>query len=123
MASSLSRLVLLVRGGTTSLSQSIKFFNTALSLPLTRQTDDWAELTCPKSNISITLQATSNEALLSSSYSPILQFEVAELSETVTKCLAAGANLDGPIQYKAHGAVAQLRSPSGVMVGLYEPVA
>jgi predicted enzyme related to lactoylglutathione lyase len=50
-----------------------------------------------------------------------LNFEVDDMDTTVAKCVQMGGNLDGPIQYPAHGKVAVLRSPDGHMIGLYEP--
>jgi hypothetical protein len=73
----------------------------------------------------ILLQATSlsNEAAVSTGYSPILVFQVAggSLDGTVASCVQAGAHLDGPLQYPAHGKVVVLRTPDGHMIGLYEP--
>jgi hypothetical protein len=73
----------------------------------------------------IHLQAASlsNEAAVSTGYSPILVFQVTggTLNSTVAKCVQAGAHLDGPLQYPAHGKVAVMRSPHGHMIGLYEP--
>jgi hypothetical protein len=73
----------------------------------------------------IHLQAASlsNEAAVSTGYSPLLVFEVrgGALDSTVARCVQAGAHLDGPLQYPAHGKVAVMRAPDGHMIGLYEP--
>jgi catechol 2,3-dioxygenase-like lactoylglutathione lyase family enzyme len=52
---------------------------------------------------------------------PILQFTIPDMNWTVAQGLALGADLDGPIQYPAHGKVATLRTPDGHRIGLYEP--
>jgi len=87
----------------------------------------------------LTLQAVDTESQLTTGYSPILTFALRGdsgsnnddddgsasrkgMDETVAACVQAGAHLDGPIQYHAHGKIAALRSPDGHMIGLYEPV-
>ena len=44
------------------------------------------------------------------------------MDATSAKCVQLGGQLDGPIQYPAHGKVAALRTPDGHMIGLQEPV-
>ena len=53
-------------------------------------------------------------------YSPFLCFAVPDLQEVVTRCLALGATLDGPIHYPPAGPVAALRAPDGHMLSLHE---
>lgn len=58
---------------------------------------------------------------MSVGYSPFLSFAVADVSLTVSRCLALGAVLDGPIKHPAQGPrVAALRAPDGHMIGLVE---
>ena len=38
-------------------------------------------------------------------YSSVLSFTVADINNTVTKLMALGAELDGPIKYEIHGKV------------------
>lgn len=38
-------------------------------------------------------------------YSSLLSFTVSDINNTVTKLLALGAELDGPIRYEIHGKV------------------
>uniref|UniRef100_M4BI01 Uncharacterized protein n=1 Tax=Hyaloperonospora arabidopsidis (strain Emoy2) TaxID=559515 RepID=M4BI01_HYAAE len=66
-------------------------------------------------------EAGNSEAACSSGYSPFLNFDISDLSDAVPRLLMLGAIMDGPIKYPAHGKVAALRSPDGVMIGLYEP--
>jgi predicted enzyme related to lactoylglutathione lyase len=47
--------------------------------------------------------------------------QVHDLDSVVAAAVQAGAHLDGPIQYPAHGKIASLRTPDGHMVGLHEP--
>ncbi|XP_047059865.1 uncharacterized protein LOC124669579 [Lolium rigidum] len=54
-------------------------------------------------------------------YSSMLSFTVPDISSTVTKLMALGAELDGPIKYEIHGKVAALRCIDGHVLGLYEP--
>ena len=69
----------------------------------------------------LSIKAVESEAQLTQGYSPILSFDVDDLDTVIAKCAQMGANLDGPIQYPAHGKIAALRSPDGHMIGLYEP--
>jgi hypothetical protein len=140
MTSSLSRIVLMVRGE-AGLIRAVNFYQ-LIGLTPERVTDTWAELlpAAPPAGPSsdgdphapsystttrIHLQATAagNEAAVSTGYSPLLVFEVGcdMLDATVASCLQAGAHLDGPLQYPAHGKVATMRTPDGHMIGLYEP--
>ncbi|KAM0847626.1 hypothetical protein ACQ4PT_054903 [Festuca glaucescens] len=54
-------------------------------------------------------------------YSSMLSFTVPDISSTVSKLMALGAELDGPIKYEIHGKVAALRCIDGHVLGLYEP--
>ncbi|KAL5716486.1 hypothetical protein ACHQM5_018170 [Ranunculus cassubicifolius] len=54
-------------------------------------------------------------------YSSLLSFTVTDINTTVTKLMALGAELDGPIKYEIHGKVAAVRCMDGHMIGLYEP--
>ena len=133
----LARIVLMVRGS-EGIANAVNFYHQALGLQVHRVTDDWAELSSSSNpaaasgdaaagggesgGITLSLQAVhSNEAQLSTGYSPWITFEVNQMDQTVAAAVQAGAHLDGPIQYPAHGKVAMLRSPDNHMIGLYEP--
>lgn len=139
---SLSRIVLMVRGE-AGLIRAVNFYQ-LIGLKPERVTDTWAELlpavssasngaaadppsaaapTTAATRIHLQAAATGNEASVSTGYSPLLVFEVAPdtLDAAVANCLQAGAHLDGPLQYPAHGKVATMRTPDGHMIGLYEP--
>jgi predicted enzyme related to lactoylglutathione lyase len=119
----LSRIVLMVRGS-EGVASAVNFYHKAVGLSVLRMTDEWAELATSSTASSpiLTLQAVvANEAQLSPSYSPWLTFTVTQMDATIAACVQAGAHLDGPIQYPAHGKVALLRSPDNHMIGLYEP--
>ncbi|XP_062146829.1 uncharacterized protein LOC133854609 isoform X1 [Alnus glutinosa] len=55
-------------------------------------------------------------------YSSLLSFTVTDINSTVTKLMALGAELDGPIKYEIHGKVAAMQGLDGHVLGLYEPV-
>jgi predicted enzyme related to lactoylglutathione lyase len=125
----LSRIVLMVRGS-EGVASAVNFYHKAIGLQVLRVTDDWAELATTTTTAAgskygaavLTVQSVvANEAQLSAAYSPWLTFTVEKMDETVAACVQAGAQLDGPIQYPAHGTVALLRSPDNHMIGLYEP--
>ena len=52
----------------------------------------------------------------------MITFEVEDMDKIIVDSMQAGAHLDGPIQYPAHGKVASLRTPDGHMIGVYEPI-
>jgi len=120
VAARLSRVVMMVRGS-EGLASAVNFYHRAVGLPVVRVTDDWAELQAGES-VTLNLQAvSSNESQLSTGYSPWLTFQVDAMDQVVAACVQAGAHLDGPIQYPAHGKVAVIRTPENHMIGLYEP--
>lgn len=133
MLAHLSRVVLMVRAG-EGLAKASEFYST-LGLQVARATDEWVEFrtlssasasasaTNIKTTTSICLRAVTSESQLTTGYSPTLQFEVRDMDTIVAKCVQLGGNLDGPIQYPAHGKIAAIRSPCGHMIGLYEPAA
>ncbi|KAI4315494.1 hypothetical protein L6164_028294 [Bauhinia variegata] len=61
-------------------------------------------------------------AAISNGYSSIRSFTVTDINSTVTKLMALGAELDGPIKYEIHGKVASMRyAADGHVLGLCEP--
>lgn len=46
-----------------------------------------------------------SEAACSTGYSPFLNFDTQDLSDTIPRLLMLGAIMDGPIKYPAHGKV------------------
>mmetsp|Transcript_28210 Transcript_28210/g.60108 ORF Transcript_28210/g.60108 Transcript_28210/m.60108 type:complete len:136 (-) Transcript_28210:465-872(-) len=126
------RALLMVRGS-NGVAAAVNFYQNGLGMAVVRHTDNWAELTCPVGtsgattsdpiNFHVSIQACESEAQLGVGYSPFLSFDVDDMDMTVARCVQMGANLDGPIQYPAHGKVAALRAPDGHMIGLYEPTA
>ena len=133
MLAHLSRVVLMVRSG-EGLAKALEFYTAGLGLQAVRVTDEWADLrtTTPTStttnnpseqqqqSLSICLRAVTSEAQVTTGYSPLLQFQVENMDDVIAKCVQLGGNLDGPIQYPAHGKIAALRSPDGHMIGIYE---
>ena len=135
MLAQLSRVVLMVRSG-QGLANALEFYSSGLGLQVVRATDEWADLrttTTPpppsenqqqqqqQQSLSICLRAVTSESQVTTGYSPLLQFQVENMDEVVARCVQLGGNLDGPIQYPAHGKIAALRSPDGHMIGIYEP--
>lgn len=126
------RAMLMVRGA-EGVAQSVNFYQNALGMTVLRHTDDWAELACgiassadettseEQRNFRLSIKSVESEAQLSVGYSPFLSFDVDDMDGTIARCAQMGGNLDGPIQYPAHGKVATLRAPDGQMIGLYEP--
>ncbi|XP_059654214.1 uncharacterized protein LOC132300923 [Cornus florida] len=50
----------------------------------------------------------------------LLSFTVTDIHTTVSRLLALGAELDGPIKYEIHGKVAAMRGVDGHFLGRYE---
>uniref|UniRef100_A0A7S4ACU9 VOC domain-containing protein n=1 Tax=Pseudo-nitzschia australis TaxID=44445 RepID=A0A7S4ACU9_9STRA len=138
MLAHLSRVVLMVRSG-EGLAKALEFYTAGLGLQAVRVTDEWADLRTTTStaddysqqqqeqqhhhqSLSICLRAVTSESQVTTGYSPLLQFQVENMDRVIAKCVQLGGNLDGPIQYPAHGKIAALRSPDGHMIGIYEPV-
>lgn len=125
----------MVRPGEQGLTRALEFYTNGLGLHLVRMTDEWAELhthtttttatsSDTTSTLSICLQVVTSEAQVTTGYSPLLQFQVDNMDHVIATCVQLGAQLDGPIQYPAHGKMAALRSPGdGHMIGIYEPAA
>jgi len=53
----------------------------------------------------IHFQFHSDQATAQKAYSSLLSFTVTDMNSTVTKLMALGAELDGPIKYEIHGKV------------------
>lgn len=124
----------MVRSG-QGLANALEFYSTGLGLQVVRATDEWADLRATpmpvasgnpqqqqhQHSLSICLRAVTSEAQVTTGYSPLLQFQVDNMDDVIARCVQLGGNLDGPIQYPAHGKIAALRSPDGHMIGIYEP--
>ena len=112
----------MVRKG-EGLAKATEFYGSGLGLQVVRATDDWAELQTENQSLAISLQGVTSESQLSTGYSPLLTFEVNDMDSIIAKCCQLGGQMDGPIQFKAHGKVAAMRAPCGHMIGIFEPVA
>lgn len=116
MASRLRALVLLVR----DVELASNFYVKGLKLPILHREASTVDLLA-SSEVTISLQQVEgNEAALCVGYSPFINFDVKDMDEAVPTLLQLGGQLDGPVQYEAHGKVAAVRSPDGHMVGLFE---
>jgi catechol 2,3-dioxygenase-like lactoylglutathione lyase family enzyme len=69
----------------------------------------------------LALKRVEAEAHLTTGYSPILNFTVTDMQDTVQSLIEAGARMDGGIKYLTQGKVAAFRAPDGHMLGLFEP--
>ena len=104
-----------------NLQQASKFYQKGLQLTHISQDDNHILLRNPRTGIFLGLQQSTQESQLSTSYSPIINFEMESgLNETIYKLIEMGANLDGHVLYEVHGNSATLRTPDGHMIGLYE---
>jgi catechol 2,3-dioxygenase-like lactoylglutathione lyase family enzyme len=120
------------------------FYNKGLGLVVEVCTDGYAELSEPRGasgggdaresppssspslprdggRVVLALKRAEAEAHLTTGYSPILNFTVTDMQDTVQSLITAGARMDGGIKYLTQGKVAAFRAPDGHMLGLFEP--
>eukprot|EP00898_Chlorokybus_atmophyticus_P000224 jgi/Chlat1/1201/Chrsp115S00741 len=123
-----------VRGVTLvvrDVAAAARFYCEALGAPLLVCGERYAELgsggsgsvAAPSDGVGVRVALLRGEceAQCSAGYSPLLEFRVVDLDAALTRALAMGAAMDGPLQHLPHGKLAALRAPDGHMVGLYEP--
>ncbi|XP_055836064.1 uncharacterized protein LOC129904530 [Solanum dulcamara] len=99
--------------------KAARFFSEGLDFTINVCTQRWAEL--QSGPLKLALMHSSTDIVVQKGYSSLLSFTVGDINNSVTKLLALGAELDGPIKYEIHGKVAALRCVDGHMLGLYEP--
>lgn len=115
MQTSLRSVVLLVR----SVPKSVHLYRDGLLLPLMTENASFARFSLSPT-LSLDLRRATSEAQLSAGYSPFLNFAVDDMDAAVPRLLGLGAALDGGVRYNAYGRTAAVRSPDGIMIGLYE---
>ncbi|KAA3460118.1 Lactoylglutathione lyase/glyoxalase I family protein [Gossypium australe] len=99
--------------------KATKFYSQGLDFSVNVCTLRWAEL--QSGPLKLALMQSPRDNAMQNGCSSVLSFTVNDINSTVTKLMALGAELDGPIKYEIHGKVAALRCIDGHMVGLYEP--
>ncbi|CAN6179250.1 unnamed protein product, partial [Urochloa humidicola] len=100
--------------------RAARFYAEGLDFSVNVCTLRWAEL--QSGPLKLALMHTNDSNLATQRvYSSMLSFTVPDINSTVSKLMALGAELDGPIKYEIHGKVAALRCIDGHMLGLYEP--
>ncbi|KAI8536414.1 hypothetical protein RHMOL_Rhmol10G0255100 [Rhododendron molle] len=99
--------------------KAAKFYSKGLDFTVNVCTLRWAEL--QSGPLKLALLHSPSEPPPQKGYSSVLSFTVTDINNTVTKLMALGAELDGPIKYEIHGKVAAMRCVDGHMVGLHEP--
>lgn len=100
--------------------KAAKLYSEGLGFTVNVCTLRWAELELQPGPLKLALLQSPTSSL-QKGYSSLLSFTVTDISSTVTKLMALGAELDGPIKYEIHGKVAAMRCLDGHMLGLYEP--
>eukprot|EP00762_Andalucia_godoyi_P000537 ANDGO_05319.mRNA.1 hypothetical protein len=97
----------------------------AVSIILKGPSSTTAALSLDDSGLPSTPSSSSSSSPLSCPlYSPFLSFNVRgknEFDSMLVRMLSAGAALEGPVKFPAHGRVAALRSPDGHLVSIHEP--
>ncbi|XP_043717799.1 uncharacterized protein LOC122665712 [Telopea speciosissima] len=99
--------------------RAARFYSEGLDFGINVCTLRWAELQFGP--LKLALMRSNSDHVVQNGYSSLLSFTVTDIHSTVTKLMALGAELDGPIKYEIHGKVAAMRCLDGHMLGLYEP--
>ncbi|KAF2297619.1 hypothetical protein GH714_000274 [Hevea brasiliensis] len=100
--------------------KAARFYSEGLDFTVNVCSLRWAEL--QSGSLKLALMQFSNDNIVQKGYSSMLSFTVTDINSTVTKLMALGAELDGPIKYEIHGKVAAMRCMDGHVLGLHEPV-
>ncbi|KAK6158824.1 hypothetical protein DH2020_006138 [Rehmannia glutinosa] len=100
--------------------KAARFYSEGLGFTINICTLRWAELHSGPLKLSL-LHSPSDRVVDHKGYSSLLSFTVTDINSTVTKLMALGAELDGPIKHEIHGKVAAMRCADGHVLGLYEP--
>ncbi|KAM7268962.1 hypothetical protein ACFE04_024459 [Oxalis oulophora] len=92
--------------------KAAKFYQQGLDFSLNICTLRWAELQSGPLKLAL-MQAPPHEDIIEKKgYSSLLSFTVTDLNSTVTKLMALGAELEGPIKHEIHGkASTNVRNP------------
>ncbi|WOL08029.1 hypothetical protein Cni_G16781 [Canna indica] len=99
--------------------RAARFYSEGLDFSVNVCTERWAEL--QSGPLKLAIMHSDSATASQKGYSSMLSFTVADINNTVTKLMALGAELDGPIKYEIHGKVAALQCLDGHMLGLHEP--
>ncbi|KAI3975204.1 hypothetical protein MKX01_020605 [Papaver californicum] len=104
--------------------KAAKFYSEGLDFSINVCTLRWAELQSGPLKLALMQHQsiTNSDPVVQKEYSSVLSFTVTDINISVTKLLALGAELDGPIKYEIHGKVAAMKCIDGHMLGLYEPL-
>ncbi|XP_042481122.1 uncharacterized protein LOC122061739 isoform X2 [Macadamia integrifolia] len=100
--------------------RAARFYSEGLDFNVNVCSLRWAEL--QSGPLKLALVQSNSDHVLQNGHSSLLSFTVMDINSSVTKLMALGAELDGPIKYEIHGKVAALRCLDGHMLGLYEPL-
>ncbi|MED6156463.1 hypothetical protein PIB30_014684 [Stylosanthes scabra] len=101
--------------------KAARFYSEGLDFTTNVCTLRWAELQSGSLKLAL-MHSPLEKEVTQKAYSSLLSFTVTDINSTVTKLIALGAELDGPIKYEVHGKVAAMRCLDGHVLGLYEPV-
>ena len=104
---------------TRDMDRSLRFW-ARLGLQTEGSSQQYAELKT-LDGLTLALRHSDSEAHHSCGYSAQLHCDIVDMDSALPQLVALGGALDGPVKYPAFGKVASLRSPEGLMLGLFEP--
>ncbi|CAL5397758.1 unnamed protein product [Camellia sinensis] len=81
--------------------KAAKLYSEGLDFSINVCTLRWAEL--QSGSLKLALLHSPSEHAMQKGYSSLLSFTVTDINSTVTKLMALGAELDGPIKHEFHG--------------------
>ncbi|KAL6575674.1 hypothetical protein OROHE_001051 [Orobanche hederae] len=90
--------------------KAARFYSEGLGFTINVCTLRWAEL--HSGPLKLALLHSPSVQIEQKGYSSLLSFTVADINSTVTKLMALGAELDGPIKYEIHGKESKNLYPS-----------
>ncbi|KAK9927062.1 hypothetical protein M0R45_024264 [Rubus argutus] len=99
--------------------KAARFYSEGLDFTVHVCTLRWAEL--QSGPLKLGLMQSPIDHVMQKGHSSLLSFTVTDIDQTMTKLMALGAELDGPIKYEIHGKVAAMHCLDGHILGLYEP--
>ena len=102
------------------LDSAVQFYGEGLGCPVSVLSEKHAQVAVADGGLTLALEQTDCEALLTTGYSPHLNFSVSGLDELLPRLLSMGATLDGPVHHRLSGQAAAVRSADGQMIRLIE---
>eukprot|EP00256_Glycine_max_P056223 XP_014623701.1 uncharacterized protein LOC100812621 isoform X2 [Glycine max] len=103
--------------------KAARFYSEGLDFSINVCSLRWAELQSGSLKVALVHSPNEQQQATQKGYSSLLSFTVNDMNNTVTKLMALGAELDGPIKYEVHGKGEDLLRESGIPYAIVRPCA